>query len=143
MPSTATFSAIRADLIRDEGYRERLYKDSRGILTIGVGHNLEASGLCRTAIFAQLDHDIQEKAVAPLDRTLPWWRNTPEVVQQVLIELCFNLGIAGLLKFKRTLAYVQELRYTEAAHELEHSQPWAAQVGKRANRLADLLRSVV
>jgi lysozyme len=60
--------------------------------------------------------------------------------QRALINLCFNLGIDGLLKFEHTLADLQMGHYDVAAHELETSQPWASQVGKRANRLADLIR---
>lgn len=142
MPSTTTFSEIRTDLIRDEGYRERPYRDSRGILTVGIGHNLEAEGLCRVAIFAQFDYDLRVKALDPLDKSLPWWRQQPEPVQRVLVNLCFNIGITGLLKFKTTLGHIQAGRYPQAADTLLASL-YATQVGKRANRLADLLRSVL
>ena len=36
--------AIKAMVIQDEGMKLKPYKDTRGILTVGIGHNLEASG---------------------------------------------------------------------------------------------------
>src|SRR3954464_9663542 len=99
MISTSTLSNVKSDLMRDEGYRDRPYKDSRGFLTIGVGHNLDADGLCPSAILAQLDWDIDTKALEPLTKYLPWWTDQPEEVQRVLINMCFNLGIHSLLGF--------------------------------------------
>lgn len=134
-------SLLEKELIRDEGWRDRPYKDSLGFLTIGVGHNLSASGLCPEAILVQLRHDIEE-ARAFLDRRLPWWVETPEPVQRVLINLTFNLG-SKLLQFKHTLADIQAGHYAKAADELLASEPWATQVGQRAVRLANVLRNVV
>lgn len=132
---------VESDLKRDEGRRGRPYNDSRGIQTIGYGHNLQASELCEEALLAQLRHDIAE-AVAGLDREISWWRGQPEPVQRVLINLAFNLGVPTLLTFQRTLGYLQGARYADAAKALLDSK-YATQVGQRAVRLALLIRSVV
>lgn len=139
--SSNTFSPIEADLIRDEGKRSKPYRDTAGFLTIGVGHNLDAKGLCEEAILVQLRFDIAEKE-AHLDQYLSWWRDHPEPVQRVLLNLCFNLGIGGLLKFKQTLQLIQDRKYAEAGARLL-TLPYAKQVGKRAERLANLLRNMV
>jgi lysozyme len=128
---------IQADLKRDEGRRDKPYTDSRGFLTIGFGHNLTAEGLCEAALTAQLDFDIQT-AVTALNTHLPWWSAQPEPVQRVLVNLTFNLGILGLLKFTHTLTFMQDGNYPVAAQGLLDSV-WAKQVGARAQRLADLL----
>lgn len=140
--SSNIYSPIENDLIRDEGLRSKPYRDTEGYLTIGVGHNLDAEGLCREAIIAQLRYDIRTKAVEPLDKHLSWWRSHPEPVQRVLMNMCFNLGIGGLLKFKETLALIESKNYTAAADRIL-TLKYAKQVKSRANRLADLLRSVV
>jgi lysozyme len=67
--------------------------------------------------------------------------HAPEAVQEVLANLCFNLGLAGLLGFRQTLALLQAGRYAEAAAELLRSK-WAGQVGARAERLAQRLREL-
>lgn len=131
---------LMTELKRDEGRRDRPYKDTRGILTIGYGHNLMASGLCEAALSAQLDHDIH-LVFSALDQRLPWWRKHPEPVQRVLANLCFNLGIDGLLKFKKTLPLIMAREYVAAADALMENGTYINQVGDRVGRLANLLRS--
>ena len=133
---------LKKDLKRDEGFRSRPYKDSVGVTTIGYGHNLEAEGLCEEALSVQLDYDIRTKAVEPLDRNLPWWREQPEDVQRVLANLMFNLGPLRLLKFRQTLKFIELGQYKAAADSLLKTL-YARQVGQRAYRLAMLLRNVV
>jgi lysozyme len=133
---------LTEDLKRDEGRRDKPYRDTKGILTIGYGHNLEAEGLCEAALLAQLEYDIQTKAIAPLDRNLPWWREHPEDVQRVLANLMFNMGWGTLRQFKRTLKFIELGQYKAAAAALLESL-YATQVGQRAERLAQILRSVV
>jgi lysozyme len=60
-------------------------------------------------------------------------------VQEVLANMCFNLGLTGLLGFRQTLALLQAGRYGEAAAEMLRSA-WAGQVGARAERLAQKLK---
>lgn len=56
----------------------------------------------------------------------------------VLENMTFNLGIAGLLKFKRTLTMIQAENYDGAAQAMLESK-WADQVGARAQRLSQQL----
>jgi lysozyme len=125
--------------MRDEGTRNRPYRDSRGFSTIGVGHNLDAEGLCQEAIAAQLSHDVTTKAL-PLYAALPWLQNAPEPVQRALLNMAFNLGIQGLLKFKTTLALIEQGDYELAADRIL-KLPYAKQVGPRASRIASLIRA--
>lgn len=141
IPSSIILSPIEKDLIRDEGYRTNVYKDTKGLLTIGVGHNLTAKGLCPEAIIAQLRFDLGE-VHAQLSRAIPWWTETPEACQRVLLNLGFNLGVPGLLKFNNTLQLIHSKQYARAADALLKSA-YAAQVGQRAVRLAMVLRAVI
>jgi len=54
--------------------------------------------------------------------------------------MAFNLGIAGLLKFENTLALIRSGSYAQAAAEMVKSK-WAKQVGKRADRLANMMKT--
>jgi lysozyme len=132
---------IETDLIRDEGWRSRPYKDSLGYLTIGVGHNLTSEGLCDEAVMAQLKYDLQTKAIDPLNKFLPWWSEKPEPVQRVLLNLAFNLG-GKLMKWTVTLGHLKENRFKEAAQDIRANHIYVSQVGPRAERLAKLLESV-
>ena len=58
----------------------------------------------------------------------------------VLVDLCFNMGWDTLSQFHNTLAYIKAGDYVTASENLLNSL-WARQVGVRAIKLADLLKS--
>lgn len=129
------------ELTRDEGLRLKPYEDSLGILTIGIGRNLRDRGISREEAFHLLNNDLDEVEAA-LDGALPWWSGLDEVRQRVLANLCFNLGLSRLLKFKETLAHLERREFNAAADEMLRST-WAGQVGPRAQRLAVMMRTGV
>lgn len=130
---------LYVELVRDEGLKPKPYTDTAGKLTIGIGHNLTDNGLPLSLINALWSWDV-DGVVEELDRYLPWWKTLDEVRQRVVVNLGFNLGIFGLLAFRKTLASLKLGRYDEAADELLQSK-WATQVGARATRLAQMLRT--
>lgn len=71
---------------------------------------------------------------------LPWVTTASFVTKTVLINMAFNLGLAGLLKFKNTLAYVKAQNYEQAARNMEQSL-WYTQVGYRAKELVKRMRT--
>lgn len=127
---------LKAQLRVDEGVRYLPYRDSLGILTIGVGHNLNVP-LGPKAVDAILDEDV-ENHLNDLFKALPWISTLSENRQLVLANMCFNLGIAKLLEFKNTLKAIQDGRYHDAAEGMKNSK-WATQVGARATRLIGLM----
>lgn len=131
---------LARDLVRDEGLRLKPYRCTAGRLTIGVGRNLDDRGLTEAEALHLLDNDITA-CWAELQAALPWVASAPEAVQEVLANMCFNLGLAGLLAFRQTLAHLQAGLYAAAAGEMLRSR-WAQQVGPRAARLAQKLREL-
>lgn len=134
-----SYDRLRARIIKHEGLRLKPYRDTVGKLTLGVGRNLDDVGITRGEALHMLDNDIA-RCMADLDAQLSWWRSLDEARHGVLIEMCFNLGIRGLLGFKNTLRAVQEGRYEDAAHGMMHSK-WATQVKGRAVTLARIMRT--
>lgn len=129
------------ELKRDEGVRLKVYLDSRGIATIGVGRNLRDVGISEGEALALLEADIA-RTTADLDRTIPWWVTLDEVRQRVLMNMAFNLGVSGLLGFHQALAMVRAADYAGAAREMLIST-WAEQTGPRAQRLSNMMRDGV
>lgn len=128
-------------LHRDEGLRKKPYRDTVGKLTIGVGRNLDDVGLALDEIELMLDNDIK-RAEEMMLKSLPWAAGLDEARKAVLINMCFNLGIVGLLGFKRTLAAIKRGDYLQASVDMVQSK-WAGQVGDRARRLAQQMRDGV
>ncbi len=132
-------SKLIAELERDEGMRLKVYFDSRGIATIGVGRNLHDKGVSQEEAYILLNHDI-EKVRGELDAHLSWWQDLDEVRQRVLANMCFNMGIRSLLSFSVTLGHVRNQRWEQAAAAMLQSS-WAVEVGPRARRLAQMMRT--
>lgn len=129
---------IKELLTLHEAKRKKMYKCSQGYNTIGIGHNLDTNPISDRAIDVIFEDDLND-VISSLDKNLPWWRTLSENRQHVLIDMCFNLGIDGLLGFKNTLKCVQEGRYEDAAKGMGASL-WATQVGSRATRLISMMR---
>lgn len=140
---------LEAELRRDEGVRYVPYLDTATPprKTCGVGHNMDASPVPAGWTFPLTDAQVTQLlgmdlqvTFAALDHYLPWWRQMDEVRQRVIANMCFNLGIGGLLGFKNTLAAMQRGSYAVAAAGMLSSK-WAGQVGARAKRLAQAMES--
>lgn len=129
---------LAAQLTVDEGRRPRVYTDTVGKLTGGVGRNLSDRPFSDDEIDLMLNNDIA-LVERDLDRALPWWRELSEARQNVLANMCFNLGLNRLLQFVKMLDHLRARRYDVAAREMLDSK-WAKQVGARAIRLAALMR---
>lgn len=145
---------LREQIKRDEGRRLDPYVDCcgkswrvcacavKGHLTIGYGRNLDAFGITPEEAELLLDHDEARK-LAAVREALPWAESELSAPRfAVLVNMAFNMGIGGLLAFKKMLAAVRAGDFPRAATEMLDSK-WAAQVGIRANRLADQMRSGV
>jgi lysozyme len=128
---------LKQQLIREEGAESCAYQDSLGFWTIGVGRLIDSrrgGGLSPDEIEMLLENDIKRNYEAVL-KALPWMEKLSEPRQAVLIEMAFQMGVSGLLQFKRTLGSIEDGQYGEAAVEMLESK-WAKQTPKRAYRMA-------
>ena len=125
-------------LVRHEGLRRLAYEDSVGILTIGVGRNIEEVGLSDDEIYYLLKNDIR-RCETELDNSFRWYKDLDQVRQEAMINLCFNLGITKLRKFKLALRAMEAKDYEDAADEFLDSL-WATQVGQRAVEVTYMIR---
>lgn len=84
------------------------------------------------------EHILDMKA--ELTKVLPWFPLASFVTQTILINMAFNMGLLGLLKFRNTLRYIKEQNYKQAAANMKQSL-WYRQTGSRAvelvRRMAD------
>ena len=125
---------LREQLARDEGLRLKPYRDDTGHLTIGIGRNLDAEGISMAEADFMLDNDITA-VTADVYSHLDWAYTLSEARRGVLLNMAFNLGIAGLLGFRHFLAAMKVGDWDTASKEMLDSH-WAVQVGDRAHRLS-------
>ena len=85
----------------------------------------------QTAIYTKLSTD--NNLTTTLGASV--FDDIPEEKQQILVNMAFNLGVAGLMNFKNMLSAVEEGRWSDASTEMLDSK-WADQVGTRAIELS-------
>lgn len=141
-------------LKRHEGYRAKVYKCPVGKDTIGYGLNIEANPLklsdseikrLRTSGTNQVEAEYYLKLVcnqieAQLARRLPWFADLDSNTKFVMINMSYNLGVEGLLEFKKTLGLIEKGQYSQASVEMLNSK-WAKQVGNRSKELSTILKT--
>jgi lysozyme len=132
-------TSLEDQLIDHEGLELSLYKCTGDKWTIGVGRNLDDRGITEDEARYLLKNDI-----AIVEEEL--LRNKPSVVdldgvrQRILVDMGFNLGIPTLLKFQNMWTAVEDEDWIEASEQMLDSR-WAKQVGRRAIRLADAMKT--
>lgn len=128
------------DLIKlHEGSRNLMYKCTAGFNTIGIGHNLDTKPISDRAIDVIFEDDLAEFEESVI-KNFPFYESLSEVRKAVILDMAFNLGIAGISKFKNFLAAVEMGDYITAGVEMLDSR-WAAQVGQRSTRLSLMMTS--
>ena len=122
-----------------EGFVEHVYNDSLGIPTIGYGFAIKD---------LILDKDIAEEILLRKVKNLAqrvqnkfdWFNTAPDVIKEVVIEMCYQLGLGGFSKFKKTISYLEKKNYLEASKEMLDSK-WAKQTPNRAKKLSNIVKS--
>lgn len=130
---------LRDLLIGHEGFSQFPYEDTTGHITIGFGRNLTDRGISHHEALTFLDNDI-DYFIVKLNHHLAFFDRLDDIRRMVLIDMCFNVGIRGLLDFKNMLAAIEEGNYELAAEEMMDSK-WASQVKGRASQLAYMMRT--
>lgn len=130
-------------IARHEGLRLTPYVDTTGNWTIGYGHKITeceaqsyVNGISEDTADDMLANDIT-KAQAELSEALPWTSELSNIRWQVLVEMVFQMGIAGLLTFATLLRYARQGNDEGVAHSMLGSL-WHEQTPARCEELANL-----
>jgi lysozyme len=130
---------LHEQLRMHEGVENKVYLDTEGIETIGVGRNLKDRGLTNDEIDFLLDGDIKI-CVKELEQTFDWYDDLDDIRKRVLIDMMFNLGMPRLKGFANMLKAIEAGAWKNAAVEMLDSK-WAEQVGNRASRLSEMMET--
>ena len=137
-----------------EGLRLKPYFCTRGKQTIGVGRCLDTNpltaeeekvvgdwkrGITKNAAFYLLRNDIA-RVEKECRQNIPFWKKLDDERQYALLDMAFNLGISGLLKFKKMLSYMGVGNFRQASVECLSSK-YAQDVGIRAKRIAKCIET--
>lgn len=121
-------------LERHEGYRQFPYKDSLGIWTVGIGRNLQHNGIDLAEARVMALNDIYRIEGAIKVRWL-FYNKLSEARQMVILNMCFQMGVNGVMQFVKMMIACEAGDFKKAAHEMQNSQ-WYLQTPVRAAELA-------
>jgi lysozyme len=131
-----------------EGYRNKVYLDTLGKRTVGVGH------LCledfweddkeyeEKSLMTILEHDLQSAIKGAKELMLENGCNDiDEIAEELIIEMVFQLGKTGVSKFRNMWKHLSALEYSSAASEMLDSR-WAKQTPNRAKNMSAQMASL-
>lgn len=146
----AFMTKLRKDLVQDEGEKYKIYLDSEGLPTFGIGHLVKPADpewgkpvgtkVSKERVQEAFDADVAI-AVRDAETLFTNFWNLPEEVRLIATNMSFNLGRRRLSRFKKFRAAVNEGNWKTAAAEMKDSR-WYGQVGNRSKRLYDRMMSV-
>lgn len=127
-------------IVDSEGFSPSIYTDKTGHPTIGYGYNLSVysyEGKRITKAYGLLTDILKENHKALL--SYEWYKNLDAMRKMVILDLSYNLGLNGLLKFKQFIKAIEDKNYALAVERLQKS-PYFNQVKKRASRNMEILK---
>ena len=123
-----------------EGFVEHVYDDSLGIPTIGYGFAIKD-----LILQEDLCDEILLRKLRILGRSVmgkfPFFDSLPSDCKDVLMEMCYQLGVTGVSKFKKALKAMEDGDWEKAADEMLDSK-WAKQTPNRAKEMSNIIRSL-
>ena len=125
---------------KHEGYVGIVYKDSLGIDTIGYGFAIKDLELDEDICEIILERKLKELETR-VNLKFKWFMYMPQEIKDVIMEMCYQLGVGGVSKFKKTIAYLQNIQWEEASVEMLDSL-WAKQTPNRAKELSNRVKEV-
>ena len=138
-------------LKNDEGEVLKVYNDHLGYLTFGIGYLITQKDpeaewpigepVSEERVKECFDKDV-ETSITEIKFMVKDFDDKPDIVQEVLVNMLFNLGYHRLSAFKKFLKAIKKNDWNEAAKEGRDSR-WYTQVTMRAERLMSKLEALV
>ena len=125
---------------KHEGFSSTVYQCTEGYDTIGYGFAVKDLYLSKEICNKILKQKISELKLK-ISQKFDWFTDSPDQVQDVVINMCYQLGINGFSKFKKTIYYLETEQYEEASEEMLDSL-WARQTPNRAKELSDEIKYI-
>lgn len=123
-----------------EGFRPTVYQCTQGVDTIGYGFAIKDLELTE-----EIAEQILIKKIANLESNISkkfeWYHTAPQEAKEVVINMCYQLGLSGFSKFKKTIYLLETEQYEDASIEMLDSL-WAKQTPRRAKELSEVIRGL-
>ena len=133
---------------KHEGYRNKVYLDTLGKRTVGVGHLCvedfweDGKEYEEDFLMGILENDLQTAIKGAKDlMSENGCNDIDEIAEELIIEMIFQLGKTGVSKFRNMWKHLSALEYSDAASEMLDSR-WAKQTPNRAQAMSAQMASL-
>ena len=134
---TLNMTELEREVASDEGFMRIPYRCTSGKLSIGYGTNIQ-DGITKEEALLLMRYRLG-KVVAALESRLPFWSKLTDERRRVLANMGYQLGMDGLMGFKRMLAAVERGDYDTAGKEMMDSKWARSDSPARAQRLRKMM----
>ncbi|MEK7802037.1 MAG: hypothetical protein AAB276_06245 [Pseudomonadota bacterium] len=137
---------FRASVNAHEGYRLDVYRDSKGILTVGIGHKVLSSDRLKIGdkitpvqVQAFFEKDTASAFAAAKKQAKELSRYTADFIA-ALAEVNYQLGTSWSSKFYNTYGFLKSGNFKQAIENLLNSD-WALQTPVRVHSFVAAIKS--
>ena len=123
-----------------EGFSPHVYIDSMGVETVGYGFTIKDFELSE-GIASTILRIVVLNLIIKANEEFKWFYHMPQKVKEVVVEMCYQLGINGFAEFEKTIEYLQNHQWVMASDEMLNSVWAKEQTPSRAKHLSDIVRS--
>lgn len=125
----------------NEGFKDREYLDHLKVPTIGYGFAIKDLVLDKDICDMILERKVND-LIERINKKFDWWRSAEDEVKDVVVEMCYQLGIRGFSSFRKTIDHLKNKRYGKAAVEMLDSKWGREQTPERALRLSNIIKEL-
>ena len=141
---------LREEIAADEGGKHEIYLDHLGFKTCAIGHlclghepeyNLPVgTKITEERVNELFDQDIKN-TIADCHIIFTDFDSLPDEARKIIANMCFQLGMPRLMKFRKTNDLIKKRKWREASIEMLISR-WHEQTPQRAERLSQRLAAI-
>ena len=126
---------------KHEGFSPVVYQCTAGYDTIGYGQRVKYLKVTQEQAEEWLLEELQNLKYILADK-YDWFLPAPQEVQDIVMNMNYQLGVSAFSKFKKTIKYIKVKDYKSASTEMLDSK-WARDdTPRRAKELSDRMKNI-
>ena len=134
---------LKHQIAEHEGYEPKVYKCTNGYDTIGYGFAIKDLYMDKEVADLILDQKINKilKRISADEDWGDWFLEKPQAIQEVLINMIYQIGFSGVKKFRKTIQYIKDDNFLMASEEMLDSKWARSDSPNRAKELSEIVKS--
>ena len=136
-------NSLKEQIAKHEGYEPKVYKCTNGYDTIGYGFAIKDLYMDKEVADLILDQKINKllKRISADEDWGDWFLEKPQAIQEVLINMIYQIGFSGVKRFRKTIQYIKDDNFLMAAEEMLDSKWAKSDSPNRAKELSEIVKS--